>query len=302
MIVKEIVKFQRASNMKFILFVFHFFWVFSTAQAYQNEISACCIFQNEDRFLKEWIDYHRLIGVTHFYMYDNESTDHSYAVLEPYIKAGVVEYILWPGQYNSPKEWWHVQRAAYIDAVNRAKENCKWLCIIDTDEFIVPIKDHDLKAFLKDYESYGGVCVNWIFYGTSGIQRIPNGQWIITRLLYRSKLSEGGHRIVKSIVRPERVDAEESFFPHTCAYIDNYYHVDPCHKKFKRGASKDICIDRIRIHHYWARDKEFLWQHKLPRNERWYGKDVALRKIQAESHMNANYDPIILDVIRRLKH
>lgn len=284
----------------FSLLIGCFVFVFK-AYSYEYEISACCIFQNEDRFLKEWIDYHQLIGVEHFYMYDNQSTDNSFNVIEPYVKAGIVDYIPWEKDFDTPEEWWQVQREAYIDAVERSTNTSKWLCIIDTDEFIVPIKDYHLKSFLKDYESYGGVCIHWIFYGTSGIQRIPEGLWMVACQLYRAELSHHGHHYVKSVVRPERVDAQTSFFPHTCAYRDDFYHVDPNKREFKRGAIEDIAVDRIRIHHHWSRDIDFLLQHKLPRNRRWHGEEGALNKIREEANMNACFDPIILDIISHLQ-
>jgi hypothetical protein len=272
------------------------------AFAYQYDVSVCCIFQNEDRFLKEWIDYHRLIGVQHFYMYDNESTDRARDVLQPYIEAGIVDYIFWDKRYHTPEEWWSVQREAYMDAVGRATGSSKWLCIIDTDEFIVPVKDANLSAFLKDYDSYGGVCINWVFYGASGIKRIPKDKWMITSLLYRADLSYPGHHNIKSIVQPERVDAQKSFFPHTCAYRGNFYHVTPNKKQFKRGVPRDVCVDRIRLHHYWCRDLDFLHQHKFPRYVRWYGEQKALDKIHEEAKMNACFDPLILQVIDRMRH
>ena len=286
--------------MNFFLFFCYGLFTIFTIQAYQYELSMCCIFQNEDRFLKEWIDYHRLIGVQHFYMYDNNSNDNFHEVLDPYVEAGIVEYIIWNKDYDTPGDWWKVQRSAYIDAIKRNIGISKWLCIIDTDEFIVPIKDDNLPVFLNDYEAYGGVFINWVFYGTSGIQRIPEGTWITTCLLKRAKLTDGGHRLVKSIVRPERVDLEKSSFPHTCEYLPPFYHVNPDKQEPIKGKPKDLCIDRIRINHYWSRDIDFLYQHKFPRNARWYGEQIALEKINAEAKMNDAYDPIILDVIHRL--
>mgnify|MGYP002522247983 CR=1 FL=1 len=38
-------------------------------------ISICGIFKNESRFLKEWMEYYVMIGVDHFYMYNNNSED-----------------------------------------------------------------------------------------------------------------------------------------------------------------------------------------------------------------------------------
>ena len=232
-------------------------------------------------------------------MNDNQSSDGPLDVLAPYIEEGIVEYIIWDRSYGV-KEWWYVQKDAYIDAVERALNKSKWLCVIDTDEFIVPINDNDLRAFLRDFEPYGGICLNWVFYGSSGVQRVPEGEWMVTRLLHRAKLSYPGNRTVKSIFQPQRVNPRKCFFPHLCAYREPFYSVNPDKVRLKTVESIDPCIDRIRLHHYWSRDQDFLWQVKLPRNERWHGTQRALIMINEEKRMNDEYDPIILDVIQRL--
>lgn len=100
-------------------------------------------------------------------------------------------------------------------------------------------------------------------------------------------------------MRPERVDEETSFFPHTCVYIEDYYHVNADKKRLKKSVVRDACHTRIRLHHYWARDLDFLYEEKLPRYARWVGEVAAQKKIKMEEDMNEVYDPIILDVIRR---
>ncbi len=287
--------------MKRFILVMLYFLCSVSASAYEYEISACCIFQNEASFLKEWIDYHRLIGVDHFYVYDNISTDHPREILDAYVKEGVVEYIYWNRTYTTDKEWWVVQCDAYKDALRRAKNRSKWLAIIDTDEFIVPIQDRDLKLFLLDFEDFGGVCIHWVFYGSSGIQKISQDTWMILQLLKRADMSYPLNRIVKSIVRPERVDLKNSFLPHTCAYIEGYYHVNAKKQKLKKNVVRDCCNERIRLHHYWARDLDFLHNHKYPRYARWIGKERALEKIKIEEKMNDCFDPIIVNVVERLR-
>ena len=46
---------------------------------------ACAIFRDEAPYLAEWIAFHRLVGVEHFFLYDNGSTDDPRAVLDPLI-------------------------------------------------------------------------------------------------------------------------------------------------------------------------------------------------------------------------
>eukprot|EP00961_Rhodomonas_salina_P180048 2430060-Rhodomonas_salina.6 len=57
--------------------------------------SLCCIVRNEARYLVEWIEYSRMIGIEHFFLYDHESTDDMAGVLSPYIDAQIVTLHNW---------------------------------------------------------------------------------------------------------------------------------------------------------------------------------------------------------------
>lgn len=62
------------------------------------------MFQNEAPWLKEWITYHhKVLGVDHFYLYNNDSTDDFMKILQPYIDNGIVELIDWSS--NDPSHW-----------------------------------------------------------------------------------------------------------------------------------------------------------------------------------------------------
>ena len=68
------------------------------------------IVKNEAPYLQEWIEYHKLLGVTRFYVYDNESDNNIKEVLKPYVKNRDVIYRKYPGRT--------IQCFAYNDAVN----------------------------------------------------------------------------------------------------------------------------------------------------------------------------------------
>ena len=53
------------------------------------------VFKNESMYLKEWIDFHLLAGIEHFYLYDNSTTDDPSSVLKKYIEEEKVTYIKW---------------------------------------------------------------------------------------------------------------------------------------------------------------------------------------------------------------
>lgn len=125
-------------------------------------VSICAIFKNEAPYLKEWLEFNHLIGIDHFYMYNNNSNDDYLKVLKPYIKKGLVTLVQWP--YNQQ------QIQSYKDCIEKYAGETKWLGFIDIDEFIVPKSTDSIYDFLKPYEKkYGAVNIYWKLYGSSGL-------------------------------------------------------------------------------------------------------------------------------------
>ena len=48
-------------------------------------LSICAIYRDEAPYLAEWIEFHRLVGVERFFLYDHMSQDHHLEVLAPYL-------------------------------------------------------------------------------------------------------------------------------------------------------------------------------------------------------------------------
>lgn len=49
----------------------------------------CRIFKDEAPYLEEWIEYHRLVGVDRFYLYDNNSSDDYMDRIRRYVDEGI---------------------------------------------------------------------------------------------------------------------------------------------------------------------------------------------------------------------
>lgn len=216
----------------------------SAKSHYKYDLAICAIFQNEELYLKEWIEFHKLIGVQHFYLYDNLSTDNYEAVLKPYIQSGEVELISWPYSANQGRNWTAIQSGAYKDALKHAKGKVKWLAILDTDEFLFPVETTNCIKFLKEYEkpSIGGVCVNWQLYGTSRISKCTPDQFMIEQLLLKAPTDYYENMHVKSIVRPEYVTDCKN--PHYCVYKIGYTQVTSNKTPFKGCASSSVAVDK----------------------------------------------------------
>lgn len=257
---------------------------------FKYELGLCAVFQNEDRFLKEWIEFHLQVGVQHFYLFNNLSTDNYREVLDPYIKKGTVELIDWPHVTTHVVGWNEVQCNAYKKGISLAKGKCHWLAILDTDEFLVPVSETNLVKLLKHYNKFGGLCVNWQMYGTSNIAKVGNGQLLLELLLLKAPKDYGENIHVKSIVQPMRV--ADCNNPHMVIYKNGYYSVNANKQACPGPFNEPILIDKVRINHYWARDEEFLFNFKIPRNVKWGGNiDNILERVNS---MNQIYDPIML--------
>ena len=143
-------------------------------------LSIVAILKNEAPYIKEWIEYHKLVGVERFYFYDNGSTDNTREILNPYIKDGTVVYNYIEGKC--------LQNPAYADAIVKYKNETRWLAIIDLDEFIVPIEKDNIQDFLKDYEKYPAVGINWVMFDSNGHQTRPlSGGGLVTANYTRVK-------------------------------------------------------------------------------------------------------------------
>jgi len=148
-------------------------------------ISVCQIFKDEAPYLREWIEYHRLIGVEHFYLYDNNSTDGYESVLSPYIERGIVNLIPWPRQA--------AQVAAYEDCIRRFKDESRWIGFLDVDEFVVPVAARSFPEFLKRFSNRPAVLLYWRFFGSDGrIDRDPSSLVIEDFVVASGKLFSKG--------------------------------------------------------------------------------------------------------------
>lgn len=242
-----------------LLMILGFIW-YRANSSYR--FSICAIFKDEAPWLKEWIEYHRLLGASHFYLYNNDSTDRYLEVLQPYIKKGIVELIEWSS--SDPKRaiygiddsapWQAFQIGAYRDCVRkRAYGKAKWVACIDIDEFIVPTQG--VRSFTqllkqKEAEGVGSLQLNWRVFGTSHVLKMEENELLIEKLTKRAPDDFEWHRLTKSIHRPEAVK------------LPIIHIAQKMRKKFKR---EEVDPQLFRIHHYWTRtEKELAQKRRVP--------------------------------------
>lgn len=211
-------------------------------------LAVCAIAKNEGAYMVEWIEHHRKLGVEKFYIYDNESTDNTREVLAPYIESGLVVYHLFPGAKQ--------QLPAYDHCLEHYRMEARWIAVIDLDEFILPLQDKTIPEFLKRFEEFPVVEINWLLYGSGGAKEKVEGT-VMERFKHHSLPNHISNRHVKSIVNPRRVF---NFIGcHEAARISGEAadsHGMPITKNFRdREPQQDV----IRINHYAVKSyEEFL--------------------------------------------
>lgn len=227
------------------------------------------MFRNEEPYLKEWVEYHLAAGVEHFWLYNNNSDDHSLEVLKPYVEKGIVEVFFWP---TTPLESCYVgaQLKAFRDGINRSCKKSTWIALIDIDEFILPMQDHTIIDCLNNHFSKAdAIYVNWRNFGTGGIY-LTAGQSQLLNLTACSRATHSDNGIGKSIVRPEFVDQKKIGHLHHFPLINDRHYINGDNEKIDRN-ELDLFPDghhhdqHIRINHYVLRDENYFHNVRLPR-------------------------------------
>lgn len=266
----------------------------------EQPLAVCLIFQNDAPYLREWIEFHRIQGVSHFYLYNNNSEDNYKEILKPYENRGVVTLIEWDKEHEegNGREWNKIQTGAYNHCLEKFGKNYSWIAFIDSDEFLYCTSGEKLPSFLEKYKKYGGLCVNWQMFGTSSVYNIPKGHLMI-ELLTRCAKWDGPHNFsYKSIVQPKYVDRCPN--PHFCRYIGTQYAVNPDLIPITDQISPYVCVDQIRINHYWTRTEGYLREYKIPKRVHMYKDDEKVLLDWAEA-FNEVSDNTIQQFVSQLK-
>lgn len=252
----------------------------------KDYLSIVAIVKNEGLYIAEWIEYHIIVGVNKFYIYDNDSNDNLKDILRPYIEKNIVEYIYYPGKAK--------QVPAYNDAIRRFRMQTYWMATIDIDEFIVPISTQTIPEFLQDFEDDSGIEINWMIYGSNG-QKFRTNELVIERFTKHAFHNYDKNRHIKTIFNPRSVWVagvhEAKYFKGKGVNI---------HKKENKKyfLNREPVLDKIRINHYFTKSEaEYLI--KMKRGDATGNDHLSMKhflsqdKNDIEDHIMDKYIPII---------
>ena len=216
-------------------------------------LSVCSCLGYDAPYLYEWLEFHRLVGVERFFLYNNGDREVQREMLAPYVEEGIVELHDWR-VFPAP------QMPAFRDCIVRHKHDSRWIGFIDTDEFLFSPTGRPMPDVLRDYERWSGVGVCRAFFGPSGHKQKPDGLVIES---YRRRLTKHkGSGFVKSIIDPPR--AVRAMNPHWFRFEDRMPTVDENGEPVNEQYAKAVTFEKLRINHYWTRSEE-EWAQKSAR-------------------------------------
>lgn len=204
------------------------------------------VIKHENRYLKEWLDWHLSLGFQHIYLYDNGTEEHVTDVITEYPKEvqDKITIIDWSGHHT------HLQQDAYNHFLDNYRQNVRWGIFIDSDEFVrfTDGKTEDVNDFLRKYEDYTEIWGHEIEYNANGKEHYEDKP-VRERFTQLTDVREGFYW--KNFIQSNRIDR---FLMHYADYDKDKKFVFKNEKK-----NKDIFV----IEHYYTKSwEEWCWKIK----------------------------------------
>lgn len=177
---------------------------------------------NQGRYLREWIEFHRLMGFQLFLIFDDGSTDKTFDVLTPYVKQGTVvlvharrSFAACLGEHRKGQEHQQArcQEAVFNYARSRLSGKVAWMGNFDVDEFVWTPRTGQTVARLLTHSklaSYDRIDLVGLVFGTSNVSEPSDGS-VLEKFTRRAKSNlglgsyHGPNFAHKSLYRPEGV-------------------------------------------------------------------------------------------------
>jgi hypothetical protein len=240
------------------------------SQPLRYYLSACAIFRNEAPYLEEWLVFHLGVGIEHFYLYENRSTDDFRSVLTPFLERRQVTLVDWPKP--------HGQKAAYRHCLHYIAMESRWVAFLDLDEFLFSPERRDIRPILEKNRELASLQIRRATFGSSG---------------HRSKPADG---VLQSYTRR----AAEIRGPKSVANPRLIRAIHNPHQFSMWGDDETHFCDELRINHYWSRSIEELLE-KIQRGDAWFRRPRLIDyHLSEEAKLNEVEDRCIQPLAREI--
>ena len=246
-------------------------------------LSLCAMVRNEEFYVQEWVLWHFLQGVQHFYLYDNESDDDTREYLQPLVERGLVTLKRAPGVEHGSVLAGVLQECFDTGA---AKLPSAWVAHWDVDEFLVVPAASELNLgalvgqdshLFHDYlmnferEGVGAVVLHRMDFGSNGHDSAPTGLVVEEYTERLIAVRPGGVQYGKVIVRMDKLvghkgthdppvmkDGAKAVFANSVPFVEgaSVPQFEPFRLNHYLTRSHDECIDKssaVRTRDSWRR-------------------------------------------------
>ena len=158
-------------------------------------LAVCVRLKNEAIYLQEWLEFHLIAGVGHFYIFDDSSTDGTVALLRPYVDRGLVTLQVGVDHSHDAQ---HGQFGHRDQCIADNPANASWIAMIDADEFLFPSEGLSVVEHMERHCGLGGggeqlsfLMLRWHMFGSNGQLRRPSGL-VVDHYRMHQRLDETG--------------------------------------------------------------------------------------------------------------
>lgn len=213
-------------------------------------LSTVSVFKNENEYFHEWLEYHLMMGVDHFFLYDQDGGLEAMELLRPYERAGVVTRQPWTHfdgtKYDRPTHFWQRDKShvAYAHCAKNHAGKTQWIQKLDIDEYLVTNdQSSNLQDWIKTLDSsrIKGYRVFRYNFGNNGLLKKPSGL------------------ITESYLKREAEFSDYKDAGNTDFLSDNRYHYNSHRWAYKLKSGRLLMNPEevnIHINHYYTKSYE----------------------------------------------
>ncbi len=229
---------------------------------------AACV-KNEARYIEEWVRFHQAVGIRHFYIYDNGSTDETCLLLRSLLSEDALTIIPWAGRMRdaATSAVLNGQVITFAHAILNFGGDYRWMAFIDVDEFLLPKEAATVEQALEVVGDFPNVSLPWHMFATSGHETPPDGPLTLNYTMRGADPMTTKENVsnFKCIVDPCEVTEVSVHQFQTRAYGD--LTANDAGKRFTRRARKSpefYSNQFLQLNHYYTKSRQELME-KLAR-------------------------------------
>jgi hypothetical protein len=276
-------------------------------------LSIVAIFKGENHYLLEWLEFHRLMGVEHFFLYDNGLEESSADLLAPYVQKGIVTHVQFPHRPGLKDKSNKIgtltlQQLAYGDCLIRFRRHLQYLIQLDIDEFIFPISQEmdSVKGVLQTLNKahIKGIETDWKIFGSNNHDSRPPGLVTENYTKTTNQLTDLKLTNVKSIGNVDFISTKYQF-SNVHRFIYRFSIIDIFKRLFigyPRVVHEKNADQLFQLNHYKMKSKEDYLNKRVVYSESWLADHNFEQEFENyNSKLNDIEDHNILRFIPELK-